>query len=761
MKKLLFINKDLKFQGNKDCSPVEGTLAVGNLFNNAITIIKRKIKFLLFNKTQFNVTNYTSKCDTAYVELNPDFIQTLTPKIITGSTDNPLADNGIQVITSNVKNIVVYDQQLEFVNSTVEPNTSTLKLKDAFVNSLLREETDPIFTASDAFNITNTDIDNWNNKLDEEIDTLQSVTDRNPVTSNPMTITDGVSTNVLGKDFVFVKKANFGISMIASYLGESFIQAAYAFSSWNPLRLQGSKVKIDENTGGAFIHLVNGNIGINKEVPTANFHSVGTVRHENITNAQGDSTFTKQVVAKVDGTFGIEDKSTPRQPFSVFVKSTYSGISELYSADKPYNSLISAMNAVIALQGNLSNHKFYILDSATYEMTASGDLAYLHIESTFNPTIIQRQPIGMQNFTLIGYGMKYKIEPNSTLASGGYSSSASMLSWENCKVYLDFGGFIFAKDNPPIDISRAIMYFYTTQFIKFKTLSLEYIETGGTYIQGVFVNDFFTGICIAEQGDCKNVFFNNSNNSASVNIINSFTNTKNTEIQLSSNCLLKINTINQLGTGTVRLFFTNSVELLGGRLTNTTFQGHGWITTNNQNYLTGKAEVYYTQNINNVFNNNVGDTKTILIPNNKYNINNLKNLYLQINDDNGGLRVQQSFYRNQDTDYPVSQFVLDNVIVNMGLSNKPIFYAGATLNLMVNGLNRANIEAYGMLFKNSNTFFNNGGELIKWDNNSNPIDFTVYKFIVSEGTDTIKHDGIISNTPNLLIHNINKTTYNY
>ena len=317
MKKLLFITKDTEFQGNKKCLENRGTLNVGTLLNFVTNIVKQRVKNLLFNKTQFNVTNYIGKCGTAYVELNPDFIETLTPKIITGSTDNPLADNGIQVITSNVKNIVVYDQQLEFVNSTVESNTSTLKLKDAFVDSLLTEETDPVFTASDAFNITNNDINNWNNKLDEEIDTLQSVTDRNPVTSNPMTITDGVSTNVLGKDFVFVKKGNFGISMIASYLGESFIQAAYAFSSWNPLRLQGSKVKIDENTGGGFIHLVNGNIGINKEVPTAKLHSVGTVRHENITNAQGDATFTKQVVAKVDGTFGIEDKVLNRQVFYV------------------------------------------------------------------------------------------------------------------------------------------------------------------------------------------------------------------------------------------------------------------------------------------------------------------------------------------------------------------------------------------------------------------------------------------------------------
>jgi hypothetical protein len=59
--------------------------------------------------------------------------------------------------------------------------------------------------------------------------------------------------------------------------------------------------------------IINGSLGVGIDIPTAKLHSIGTVRHENLTNAQGDSTFTKQVVAKPDGTFGVEDKVSNRQ----------------------------------------------------------------------------------------------------------------------------------------------------------------------------------------------------------------------------------------------------------------------------------------------------------------------------------------------------------------------------------------------------------------------------------------------------------------
>lgn len=71
----------------------------------------------------------------------------------------------------------------------------------------------------------------------------------------------------------------------------------------------------------------NGNAGIGTTTPTAKLHSVGTVRHENLTNAQGDSTFTKQVVAKPDGTFGLEDKVSNRQVLYVTGRVDQTGIS--------------------------------------------------------------------------------------------------------------------------------------------------------------------------------------------------------------------------------------------------------------------------------------------------------------------------------------------------------------------------------------------------------------------------------------------------
>ena len=50
-----------------------------------------------------------------------------------------------------------------------------------------------------------------------------------------------------------------------------------------------------------------GNTGFGVPNPLAKIHSDGTVIHKNLTNAQGDPMFTKQVVAKTDGTFGVRD----------------------------------------------------------------------------------------------------------------------------------------------------------------------------------------------------------------------------------------------------------------------------------------------------------------------------------------------------------------------------------------------------------------------------------------------------------------------
>lgn len=53
-----------------------------------------------------------------------------------------------------------------------------------------------------------------------------------------------------------------------------------------------------------------GNAGFGVPDPLAKIHSDGTVIHKNLTNAQGDPMFTKQVVAKTDGTFGVRDLSS-------------------------------------------------------------------------------------------------------------------------------------------------------------------------------------------------------------------------------------------------------------------------------------------------------------------------------------------------------------------------------------------------------------------------------------------------------------------
>lgn len=140
--KQLFLHKNSKFQNDKNCSSVEGTLNIGNLSVNLINILRKKVKTLLFNKSQFSIVNYLNKCNTVLIELNDNFLDTL--KINTGNTDSSLADNGVMPETQDVKTIAAYFEQMEFVNSPVEPNTSTLKLKDNFLKSLTKN-TDRIF----------------------------------------------------------------------------------------------------------------------------------------------------------------------------------------------------------------------------------------------------------------------------------------------------------------------------------------------------------------------------------------------------------------------------------------------------------------------------------------------------------------------------------------------------------------------------------------------------------------------------------------
>lgn len=69
-----------------------------------------------------------------------DFIEVLQNQINTGNTDSPLADNGVLIQTNNAKTIAAYQEHLEFVDSLVAPDTSTLKIADSFIAGLITQD---------------------------------------------------------------------------------------------------------------------------------------------------------------------------------------------------------------------------------------------------------------------------------------------------------------------------------------------------------------------------------------------------------------------------------------------------------------------------------------------------------------------------------------------------------------------------------------------------------------------------------------------
>jgi len=74
-----------------------------------------------------------------------DFTQVIQPIsiITTGTTDDPTADNGVDIVTANLKTLAVFNQHLEFTDSLVEPNTSTLSIKQTLLDNLIKVDTLP------------------------------------------------------------------------------------------------------------------------------------------------------------------------------------------------------------------------------------------------------------------------------------------------------------------------------------------------------------------------------------------------------------------------------------------------------------------------------------------------------------------------------------------------------------------------------------------------------------------------------------------
>lgn len=132
------------------------------------------------------------------------------------------------------------------------------------------------------------------NITQSEQDTLQSVTNRGNITTNDI-IVGGPQGQAELKHV-----AGFGPAL---WLGNNFRIDYTAFNDRNRIITLNKILEFVGQGLTKMVMLPSGEFGINVGLtPSAILHTKGTVKHENLTNAQGDDTFTKQVVAKADGT---------------------------------------------------------------------------------------------------------------------------------------------------------------------------------------------------------------------------------------------------------------------------------------------------------------------------------------------------------------------------------------------------------------------------------------------------------------------------
>ena len=451
----------------------------------------------------------------------------------------------------------------------------------------------------------------------------------------------------------------------------------------------------------------------------------------------------------------------PLGAFNVYVnKITGSYLTgELNNENKPFAELNSAITAVRTQKGTLNNYEFIITDNSTYEIIQPViDLEYLHINSLSNtPTVIQRTSFALSKaFILLGFGLTYKIIPNSNTTSL-WSSQTSMIALLGTKnVYFNFGRLEFDQQSPPITVQRGIRFYSNTVFNNYNVLSSKY---AGNFINGFWVNDGYTSELTAFQGDCENSFFPNSTNKGSKNVLKSFVNNTSSNIDVISNCLLEISNV-VCPAGSVTIDFSNSCFLKNANLQNTHFRGQAFNRNDNGNFLSGRATVTWNKNYVHLFNPLNNDVKFSGIPINKIETNILKDLHLIVNSNNA-LRCQNALIRYLDTDYPTQLLILDNTVIEFDQTNKAIFLAGGSSNVFgiggAAGWSRTpNDNCY--VFRNSNKFFG-GNYLFEW---SGTLDYTTNKYLSIENGSITHEGGLgISLSPNLKLHNINNLNYIY
>lgn len=85
----------------------DDNFSIGKYFNNVVNIVKRKVNSILFNENQFIVSDFPSKSNTAKIELNPTYLETLI-----GANKNlqQITDVGNTTTNNiNVKNVKIGD----------------------------------------------------------------------------------------------------------------------------------------------------------------------------------------------------------------------------------------------------------------------------------------------------------------------------------------------------------------------------------------------------------------------------------------------------------------------------------------------------------------------------------------------------------------------------------------------------------------------------------------------------------------------------
>ena len=166
--------------------------------------------------------------------------------------------------------------------------------------------------------ITVTDIVNWNNKLSVESDTLQTTTTRGNVTDKMLKINNTEIPNEapsLATNLLLNCNQAGGITFLnkEEVSNEDHIFSIQARGD-GTTDLGGTNYQsiltIGSLSNRTFTINTEHNVGINTDNAKASLDVNGNLIVRQLPNAQSDLTFTKQVVARLDGTLGIEDKSS-------------------------------------------------------------------------------------------------------------------------------------------------------------------------------------------------------------------------------------------------------------------------------------------------------------------------------------------------------------------------------------------------------------------------------------------------------------------